>query len=86
MNIRTTVLKNLAAIVAEFSPLPFPDEVPDDMRLDEFWLDSLAFANLLAGIETDLGCPPLVMIDEVSFPRTIGELVGAYEQNMLAAV
>lgn len=86
MNIRTIVLNRLAAIAAEFSPLPFPDEVSDDMRLDEFWLDSLAFASLLTGIENDLGCPPLTMLDEVSFPRTIGELVGAYEKNMLATV
>jgi len=41
MNIRDVVLRHFAAIVAESSPVPFPDTVTNDMKLDEFWFDSM---------------------------------------------
>jgi hypothetical protein len=76
MDIRTIVLKQLALIVAEYSPLPFPEDVSDDMMLDEFWLDSVAFTSLLTGIET--GFIPNQILRGIAFPRTIGELVQSY--------
>lgn len=83
MNIRETVLKHLAAVVAERSPLPFPAEVSDDMLLDDFWLDSIAFTTLVTGLETELGFIPEEILSGVTFPETIGELVAAYEEEMV---
>lgn len=79
MNIRETVLKHLAAVVTERSPLPFPTNVSDEMFLDDFWLDSISFTSLLTGIEAELGFIPSDILTGASFPRTIGELVGLYE-------
>lgn len=85
MEIRTVVLDQLAVTVAEASPVPFPADVPDAMMLDEFWLDSLAFAQLLTRIETALGCVPLTFVEETEFPRTVGDLVKVYQVKALAA-
>lgn len=86
MDIHAVVIKQLATTVAESSPLPFPAEVSDNMMLDEFWLDSLAFAQLLTRIETELGCAPLTFFDGADFPRTIGDLVKGYQNQAIAAV
>lgn len=84
MDVRTVILEQLAALVAASSPIPFPAEVSDETMLDEFWLDSLAFVQLLTRIEAELGCPPLTFIDSVDFPRTIGDLVKAYQPQGMA--
>jgi hypothetical protein len=83
MDVREIVLKNLTATVIESSPIPIPDEVTDDMMIDEFWLDSLAFANLLIRVENDLGCAPLTFLDGAVFPRTVGELVNCYLHKLI---
>jgi hypothetical protein len=82
MDVRATVLKNLAVTVQESSPVPFPDEVTNEMMIDEFWLDSLAFANLLIRIETELGCAPLTFFDGGDFPRTVGDLISNYQNRL----
>lgn len=82
MQIREIVLKHLAVVVAENSPLPFPDEVSDDMFIDDFWLDSIAFMSLITNIETELGFMPLAILEGVAFPRTIGELIQAYTDEI----
>lgn len=81
MNTREVILKQLAAIVTESSPVPFPAEVSDAMMLDEFWLDSLAFVQLLTRIEAELQCEPLTFFEGAEFPRTIGDLVKIYEEK-----
>ena len=58
MNIREIVLRDLAAVVTERSPLPFPAEVDDEMLLEDFWLDSIAFTALVTGIEAEVGFIP----------------------------
>ena len=45
MNIRNIVLARLEQAVAEHSPMPFPKEMDDDVELDMFGLDSLAFMD-----------------------------------------
>ncbi len=79
MNIREMVLRHLAAVVTERSPLPFPAEVDDEMLLDDFWLDSIAFTALVTGIEAEVGFIPTEILKGVSFPETIGDLIEAYE-------
>lgn len=75
MNIRETVLIQLAAVVEEHSPLPFPDVVPDNTLIGDFWLDSIAFTKLLTNIEESIGFIPIDILKGSTFPETIGELV-----------
>jgi len=81
MSIRKIVLNHLAAVVEANSPLPFPEDVSDEMFLDDFWLDSISFTNLLIAIEAELGFIPIGILTGASFPRTIGELVKLYEEE-----
>ena len=81
MNIREIVKTELATVVTENSPVPFPDEIDDDAPLDEFWLDSIAFASLLTAIEKRVGYIPTEIVEGVFFPTTFGELVSAYTDS-----
>ena len=78
MNIRDICKDKLAAVVAEHSPMPFPDEIDDDDELDVFGLDSLAFMSLLTAIESDVGYIPEAILEGDLYPETFGELVSAY--------
>ena len=79
MNIRNIVLTRLEQAVAEHSPMPFPEEMDDDVELDMFNLDSLAFVDLLTGIEKDVGYIPRAILEGDLYPETFGELVSAYD-------
>lgn len=83
MDIRTTILNQLARVVTESSPLPFPQAVCDSMMLNDFYLDSVAFTSLLTGIEGEVGFIPSGILEGTAFPRTIGELIKAYEDEVL---
>jgi acyl carrier protein len=86
MDIRAIILHQLKAAVEAFTPVSFPDNVSDEMFLDDFWLDSIAFTSLLSALEADLGFIPIGILTGVSFPQTIGELVKAYEDEASEAV
>ena len=79
MNIREIVQAKLAAVVADNSPIPFPESVDDDDLLDTYGLDSAAFATLLAVIEEEVGFIPTSILEGDFYPETFGELVSAYE-------
>ncbi len=81
MEIRRIILAQLQLAVEEFTPLPFPSDVDDDMLLDEFRLDSVAFTNLLVGLEQQLGFIPSGMLRGIAFPETVGEFIEAYESE-----
>tara|TARA_B100001057_G_C22778492_1_gene922643 strand:- start:237 stop:485 length:249 start_codon:yes stop_codon:yes gene_type:complete len=81
MELRNIVLTRLKKAVAEHSPMPFPNEIDDDDELDVFGLDSLAFMELLTGIEKDMGFIPRAILDGDLYPETFGELVSAYEKG-----
>ena len=80
MNLRETVQRKLAAVVADNSPVPFPAVIDDDDVLDTFGLDSAAFMTLLAQIEEDVGYIPSAILEGDLYPETFGELVAAYNQ------
>ncbi len=82
MDIRQIIITHLAAIVEENSPLPFPNPVPDDTRLEDFWLDSIAFTSLFVAIEEEVDFIPADILKGVAFPQTIGELVEMYETEL----
>ena len=79
MAIREIVQRQLAAVVEETSPVDFPDTIDDDDRLEDFWLDSVAFAELLTRIEAKVGYIPAPILEGDLYPETFGELVSAYE-------
>lgn len=83
MQIREVVLKYLAVVVEENSPLPFTEQIEEEMLLEDFWLDSIAFTSLVTGIESEVGFIPLAILKGTDFPRTIGELVQMYENEAL---
>ena len=82
MNIRNIVLNRLEQAVAEHSPMTFPEEMDDDIELDMFGLDSLAFMGLLTSIEKDIGYIPRAILEGDLYPETFGELVSAYEKDI----
>ena len=82
MNIRNIVLNRLEKAVAEHSPMTFPKEIDDDIELDMFGLDSLAFMGLLTSIEKDIGYIPRAILEGDRYPETFGELVSAYETDI----
>ena len=81
MNIRNIVLARLEQAVAEHSPMPFPEEIDDDIELDIFGLDSLAFMELLTSIEKEVGFIPRAILEGDLYPETFGELLSAYEKE-----
>jgi acyl carrier protein len=84
-NIRTVVLTHLAAVMQEHSPLPVPDPFRDEMAVEDFWLDSLAYTSLFTVIEADLGFIPPDILNGETFPATVGELIAMYESAAEAA-
>ncbi|MEM7134877.1 MAG: acyl carrier protein [Chloroflexota bacterium] len=79
MSIREIIQEKLAAVVTENSPVDFPNDIDDEDRLEDFWLDSVAFAKLLTQIEEEVGYIPTQILEGDLYPETFGELVGAYE-------
>ena len=79
MNIRKIVLARLEQAVAEHSPMPFPEQIDDDIELDIFGLDSLAFMELLTSIEKEVGFIPRAILEGDLYPETFGELISAYD-------
>lgn len=79
MNIRDICKAKLEAVVAEHSPMPFPDAIDDDDELDIYGLDSVAFMSLLTAIEKDVGYIPKAILAGDIYPETFGELVSAYD-------
>lgn len=79
MSIRDICKVKLAAVVAEHSPMPFPDAIDDDDELDVYGLDSVAFMSLLTAIEQDVGYIPKAILAGDLYPETFGELVSAYD-------
>ena len=80
MNVRDIVQSKLAAVVAENSPVEFPDTIDDDDLLEDFWLDSVAFSTLLTQLEEALDYVPDAILEGDFYPTTFGELVAAYQR------
>lgn len=81
MDTRSAILAQLKSTVDEFTYIPFPTEVNDEMELDQFGLDSVAFTGLLIGLEEQFGFIPSDIIQSMALPKTFGNLVEAYENE-----
>ena len=72
-------------IIGEIKELLEEEERPitgldDDAVLLDIGLDSLGYAILVTRLEDDLGYDPFTLMDEVVYPRTLGEFVEIYER------
>lgn len=76
---RQLIIKLLKEI-AEFTDCTLVEDLSDDTVLLESGLDSLGFAILVARLEEELGRDPFTEMEEVVYPRTLGEFVTIYER------
>lgn len=81
MTIREIVRNQLASVVEEHSPVPFPERINDDDPLDVFGLDSVAFTSLIAQLEEKIGFIPAAILEGDAYPETFGELVYIYQHS-----
>ena len=85
MDVYHIVLSTLRAKVEHYTSLPFPTQVQDTLRLEDLWLDSLAYTSLLDDLEAQLGIIPTKLLQGTWYPETLGELVAAYTDALSAA-
>jgi hypothetical protein len=76
----TVRLKIISAMrqIAEEQKVTLPP-LDDDLSLHATGFDSLAFAILVARLEDDLGIDPFTISENATFPLTVGDFIGAYE-------
>lgn len=73
------IIDSIARVAAE-QGLSLTGELKEDTVLLESGLDSLAFAILVAELESSLGYDPFTMMDAPTYPKTLGEFVAIYKQ------
>ena len=82
MSVRLRIISAMRQI-AEEQHVTLPP-LDDELSLHETGFDSLAFAILVARLEDDLGTDPFTIAEDAAFPLTIGDFIGAYEENVPA--
>lgn len=78
MTVRDTIVREIRDLLEE-EQQPSQDLVDETVLLD-LGLDSLGYAILVTRLEDDLGYDPFTLMDEVVYPRTLGEFVAVYER------
>ena len=76
----TVRLKIISAMrqIAEEQNVTLPP-LDDELSLHATGFDSLAFAILVARLEDELGIDPFTISENATFPLTVGDFIGAYE-------
>jgi acyl carrier protein len=74
------LILQLMTEVAENADCILVDDIHDDTVLLESGLDSLGFAILVARLEEELGRDPFAEMEEVIYPRTLGEFIAIYDR------
>jgi acyl carrier protein len=77
MTVRSKIISAMRQI-AEEQKVTLPP-LDDELSLHETGFDSLAFAILVARLEDDLGIDPFTISENATFPLTVGDFIGAYE-------
>ena len=77
MSVRLSIIAAIQQIAREQQVTLPPLE--DNLSLHETGFDSLAFAILVARLEDDLGIDPFTISENATFPLTVGDFIGAYE-------
>jgi acyl carrier protein len=80
MSIRSTVIAELQQI-ADDGNIDVPP-LTDDLVLLDSGLDSLAIAILVARLEEALGLDPFTASTSASYPVTLGDFIGFYENAL----
>ena len=80
-SVRERIVDEIRTVAAEQGRTLAP--LTDDLALVESGLDSLCFAVLVARLEDITGRDPFTSGDDARFPRTVGELIGLYEEALL---
>jgi hypothetical protein len=80
MKTRDTILKQFAVVMEESSPVSFPHEISDDVPLDRFWIDSIAFVALISRLDEELGYIPVTLREGTFEAKTFGEFVALYTE------
>ena len=78
MNISNTILTQLQDMLANHQAAP---QIDAETYMDELQLDSVAFTGLLAKLEAEIGFIPTEMLQGLTFPETVGELIAMYESE-----
>jgi acyl carrier protein len=86
-NGRERRMSTRSVIVAEFQTVAREHDrtlapLTDDLALMECGLDSLGFAVIVARLEDSLGVDPFSSDEDLQFPVTFGDFVGAYESRV----
>jgi acyl carrier protein len=77
MSTRSMIISQLVQ-VAEEHKLTLA-VLSDDLPLLDGGLDSLGFAVVVARLEDQLGVDPFSAEEQMEFPITVGDFIGAYE-------
>jgi acyl carrier protein len=77
MSTRSVILSQLTLVAKEHNQTLAP--LADDLPLLESGLDSLGFAVVVARLEDQLGVDPFSSEENVEFPVTLADFIGAYE-------
>jgi acyl carrier protein len=77
MSVRLKIISAMRQIADE-QKVTLPP-LDDDLSLHETGFDSLGFAILVARLEDDLGVDPFTISEDATFPLTVGDFIGAYE-------
>ena len=77
MSTRSVILSQLVLVAKEHNQTLAP--LADDLPLLESGLDSLGFAVVVARLEDQLGVDPFSSDENVEFPVTLADFIGAYE-------
>lgn len=80
MTMRDQIVAAMRRVAAD-SEKQIAEPMEDATPLVTSGLDSLDFAILVAQLERELGDDPFVRLSEPVYPKTLGELVGVYEQH-----
>jgi acyl carrier protein len=77
MSTRSVIISQLVLVAKEHKQTLAP--LSDDLPLLDSGLDSLGFAVVVARLEDQLGVDPFSSDEQVEFPVTLGDFIGAYE-------
>jgi acyl carrier protein len=81
MNIRVTVESTILQVAEEQSKELPP--LSDDLLLLESGLDSLCLAVIVAKLEDELGVDPFSSMEQLVFPKTVGDFISLYEHALV---
>jgi acyl carrier protein len=81
MSIRQAVESTILKVAEERSKALLP--LSDDLPLLESGLDSLCLAIIVVKLEDELGVDPFSSMEQLVFPKTVGDFISLYEHALV---